>query len=211
MYEIAKRLFDLIAASLAFSVFSPVLLGIALLIKLDSPGPVFYRGYRAGKDGVPFRMWKFRTMVVDADRMGGPSTSADDPRLTRFGRFLRWYKLDEIPQLISILQGQMSLVGPRPEVLSEVETYTEEERELLGVVPGLIDYASMKFHNEEEILSGSSDPHKTYLEKIRPEKVRLGLEYVRTRSLVRDIGILLRCALTLVLSRFGRRRLSGTA
>ena len=157
MYEFAKRAFDLGVAFLVLLTLSPLILIIALVIKLDSAGPVFYRGYRAGKQGRPFRMWKFRTMVVDADRLGGPSTSADDSRLTRVGRFLRWYKLDELPQLISILEGRMSLVGPRPEVLSEVEQYTEEERELLTVAPGLIDYASIKFHNEDEILRGSPD------------------------------------------------------
>lgn len=207
MYEFSKRAFDLVVAFFALLVLSPLLLAIALLIKTDSPGPVFYRGARAGKGGAPFRMFKFRTMVINADRIGGPSTSADDPRLTKMGRVLRWYKLDEIPQLISILQGHMSFVGPRPEVISETEKYTAEERELLTVPPGLIDYASMKFHNEEEILAGSSNPHQTYLEKIRPEKVRLGLHYVRTRSFSGDMRILLECAMTLAFTRFQKRSL----
>lgn len=202
MYEALKRTFDVVAAALALIVLAPLLVGIALLIKIGSHGPVFYRGQRAGRNGRPFRMWKFRTMVVNADRLGGPSTSADDPRLTGVGRVLRWYKLDEMPQLISVLQGHMSFVGPRPEVLSEVEQYTEEERELLTVVPGLIDYASIKFHNEEEILRGSADPHRTYLEKVRPEKIRLGLQYVRTRSFRGDMRILLQGAMTLVFTRF---------
>lgn len=205
MYEITKRAFDVTVALPALLALSPLLLSIALAIKLDSPGPIFYRGYRAGQRGVAFRMWKFRTMVVDAESLGGPSTSADDLRVTRVGRYLRWYKLDELPQLISILEGRMSLVGPRPEVLSEVERYTEEERNLLTVVPGLIDYASMKFHNEEEILRGSTDPHQTYLQEIRPEKVRLGLEYVKTRSLIGDFKILCLCAATLLSSRFRKR------
>ena len=202
MYEALKRTFDVVTAAVALIVLAPLLVGIALLIKIGSRGPVFYRGQRAGRNGRPFRMWKLRTMVVNADRLGGPSTSADDPRLTGVGRVLRWYKLDEMPQLISVLQGHMSFVGPRPEVLSEVEQYTEEERELLTVVPGLIDYASMKFHNEEEILRGSADPHRTYLEKIRPEKIRLGLQYVRTRSFRGDMRILLQSAMTLVFTRF---------
>ena len=202
MYEALKRTFDVVTAAVALIVLAPLLVGIALLIKIGSRGPVFYRGHRAGRNGRPFRMWKFRTMVVNADRLGGPSTSADDPRLTGVGRVLRWYKLDEMPQLISVLQGHMSFVGPRPEVLSEVEQYTEEERELLTVVPGLIDYASMKFHNEEEILRGSADPHRTYLEKVRPEKIRLGLQYVRTRSFRGDMRILLQGAMTLVFTRF---------
>ena len=202
MYEALKRTFDVVTAAVALIVLAPLLVGIALLIKIGSRGPVFYRGQRAGRNGRPFRMWKLRTMVVNADRLGGPSTSADDPRLTGVGRVLRWYKLDEMPQLISVLQGHMSFVGPRPEVLSEVEQYTEEERELLTVVPGLIDYASMKFHNEEEILRGSADPHRTYLEKVRPEKIRLGLQYVRTRSFRGDMRILLQGAMTLVFTRF---------
>ena len=202
MYEALKRTFDVVTAAVALIVLAPLLVGIALLIKIGSRGPVFYRGQRAGRNGRPFRMWKLRTMVVNADRLGGPSTSADDPRLTGVGRVLRWYKLDEMPQLISVLKGHMSFVGPRPEVLSEVEQYTEEERELLTVVPGLIDYASMKFHNEEEILRGSADPHRTYLEKVRPEKIRLGLQYVRTRSFRGDMRILLQGARTLVFTRF---------
>ncbi len=136
-------------------------------------------------------MLKFRTMVVNADKIGGPSTSADDPRVTRIGAFLRRYKLDELPQLINVVKGEMSFVGPRPEVLDEVNKYTSEERKLLSVRPGITDWASIKFRNEGEILRGSPDPHATYLEKIRPEKVRLGLEYVDKSSLMTDIRIIL--------------------
>lgn len=206
-YQTSKRIFDFTVSALALIVLSPLLLAIALAIKIGSPGPVFYRGFRAGQGGTPFRMWKFRTMLVNADKMGGPSTSADDPRLTGVGRVLRWYKLDEMPQLISVLQGHMSLVGPRPEVLSETELYTDEERALLSVPPGIIDYASMKFHNEEAILAGSSDPHQTYLEKIRPEKVRLGLHYVKTRSFTGDLKILLQGAGMVAFTRFQKRSL----
>jgi lipopolysaccharide/colanic/teichoic acid biosynthesis glycosyltransferase len=131
-------------------------------------------------------------MVMNADKIGGPSSSADDPRITRVGRFLRRYKLDELPQLLNVVKGEMSLVGPRPEVLQEVLFYTEEEKRLLEVRPGITDWASIKFRNEGELLRGSVDPHQAYREKIRPEKIRLGLEYVRSNSLVTDCRIIFR-------------------
>lgn len=197
MYQSAKRLFDILLSLIGLAIFSPLFVVVALLIKLDSEGPVFYRGVRAGKHGKPFRPWKFRTMVANADKIGGPSTSADDPRLTRVGRILRRYKVDEFPQMINILKGEMSFVGPRPEVLEEVRLYSDEEKPLLSVVPGMVDYATTKFHDEEEILRGSADPHQAYREKIRPEKIRLGLEYVRTRSFCGDIKILVQFIATL--------------
>jgi lipopolysaccharide/colanic/teichoic acid biosynthesis glycosyltransferase len=135
-------------------------------------------------------MVKFRTMVVNADRMGGPSTADDDPRITGIGKTLRRLKLDELPQLFNVLKGEMSLVGPRPEVPQEVARYTEEERELLSVRPGITDWASVRFRDEGAILKGSADPHETYLRVIRAEKMRLGLAYVRDRSLETDMRIL---------------------
>jgi lipopolysaccharide/colanic/teichoic acid biosynthesis glycosyltransferase len=142
-----------------------------------------------GRWGRPFRIYKFRTMVLNAEKIGGPSTSDDDPRITRVGRFLRKYKLDELPQLINVLKGEMSIVGPRPEVQQYVDMYTEEERVILSVRPGITDWASVWNSEEGAILAGSPDPEKTYLEKIRPEKIRLQLEYVRKRSFWIDIGI----------------------
>ncbi|TAK34806.1 MAG: sugar transferase [Chloroflexota bacterium] len=189
MYAFTKRLFDILASLLGLTVAAPLFVLIGMLIRRDSPGPILYRGIRAGKDGRPFAMLKFRTMVMNADQIGGPSTAADDPRLTRTGRWLRKYKLDELPQLINVLRGEMSLVGPRPEVLSEVEGYSANERTLLTVRPGITDWASMRFNDEGEILQGCSDPHQAYLERIRPEKMRLGLEYVHTRSLLLDMQI----------------------
>lgn len=185
-----KRLFDLVLSLLGIAVVSPILLILAALIKLDSAGPVFYRGIRVGRSGRLFKIFKFRTMVVNADKIGGPSTSADDPRITRVGAFLRKYKLDELPQLMNVLKGDMSFVGPRPEVVDEVRLYSHEERELLGVRPGITDWASIRFRNEGEILRGSADPHEAYREKIRPEKIRLGLEYVRNQSLLVDCKII---------------------
>lgn len=171
-------------------VLAPVLAAVALAIKMESRGPVFYRGQRAGRHEKPFRIFKFRTMVVNADKIGGPSSSADDPRITRVGGFLRRFKLDELPQLLNVLRGEMSLVGPRPEVVQEVLLYTEEEKRLLEVRPGITDWASIRFRNEGEILRGSADPHQAYREKIRPEKIRLGLEYVERHSFWMDCRII---------------------
>ena len=187
-----KRSFDLILSLLGLIVLAPVFAAAAVAIRIESAGPVFYRGVRAGRYGKAFRIFKFRTMVEDADKIGGPSSSADDPRITRVGNFLRRYKLDELPQLLNVLRGEMSLVGPRPEVLQEVLLYTEEEKRLLEVRPGITDWASIRFRNEGEILRGSADPHAAYREKIRPEKIRLGLEYVERRSFLTDCKIIVR-------------------
>ena len=185
-----KRAFDLVVSALGLIVLSPLLLVLALLIKLGSRGGVFYRGLRAGRFGKPFRIFKFRTMVLNADKIGGPSTSADDPRVTRIGAFLRRYKMDELPQLLNVVKGDMSLVGPRPEVLEEVRLYNDQEKHLLDVRPGITDWASIRFRNEGEILRGSADPHQAYREKIRPEKIRLGLEYVQKHSFLTDCRII---------------------
>lgn len=187
----AKRLFDIVVSSAGLLLAAPVLAAIAIAIKIDCPGPVFYRGMRIGRNGKPFRMFKFRTMVPNADKMGGPSTASDDPRLTRMAGFLKKYQLDELPQLIDVFRGEMSLVGPRPEVKVYVDMYTEEEKAILTVRPGMTDYASLWDFHEGEVLRGSQDPEKTYMEKIRPEKIRLQLKYVRERSLVVDLRILL--------------------
>jgi lipopolysaccharide/colanic/teichoic acid biosynthesis glycosyltransferase len=196
-----KRLFDILLSLVGMLIFFPFAVLIAAFIKFGSPGSIVYAGSRVGKGGKPFRLLKFRTMVANADKIGGPSTSDDDPRVTRVGHFLRRYKLDEIPQLINVLKGEMSFVGPRPEVAAEVALYSPEQRELLKVAPGITDWASMRFHNEGEILKGSADPHRTYQEKIRPEKIRLGLEYVRRRSFRVDMQILLGTMGVLVKSR----------
>lgn len=187
-----KRLFDVTFSSIGLVVFSPLLLLIALLIKLDSPGPVFYRGVRVGRFGKPFRIFKFRTMVADAEKLGGPSTADDDPRITRAGKLIRKYKLDELPQLINVLKGEMSIVGPRPEVQMYVDMFTEEEKAILSVRPGMTDWASLWDIDEGAILAGSLDPEKTYMEKIRPEKIRLQLEYVRNHSFWVDLKIILK-------------------
>ena len=187
-----KRLFDILLSSMGLLVSFPLFVVTAMLIKLDSKGPVFHRGVRVGLRGRLFRMYKFRTMVVDAEKLGGPSTPADDPRITGIGRFLRRRgKLDELPQLINVLQGDMSLVGPRPEVPQYVALYTDEEKAVLRVRPGLTDYASVWNSNEGEILRGSQDPEKDYMEKIKPEKIRLQLKYVKNHSFWVDLTIIL--------------------
>lgn len=193
-----KRTFDIVGALAGLIVTSPVLVCLAIAIKATSPGPVFYRGVRAGLGGRPFRIFKFRSMVPNADRLGGPSTSGDDPRLTPLGRAMRRYKLDELPQLINVLVGDMSCVGPRPEVLSEVEQYTEEQRQILLFRPGITDWASIWNSNEESILAGARDPHQAYKELIQPTKLALQLEYCRTSSLAVDLRILASTAIKLV-------------
>lgn len=186
-----KRAFDIVGATVGLVLVSPVLLVLTAMFKLTSSGPVFYRGVRAGLGGAPFRIFKFRSMVQNADRLGGPSTSGDDPRLTRVGRLMRHYKLDELPQLINVLVGDMSLVGPRPEVLSEVEAYTEEQRQILRIRPGITDWASIWNSNEESVLAGAADPHEAYKRLIQPTKLRLQLAYYGERSFLVDIEILL--------------------
>jgi lipopolysaccharide/colanic/teichoic acid biosynthesis glycosyltransferase len=185
-----KRTMDLVIASVTLLALSPVFAIVAILIRREDGGPVFYRAQRVGRLGISFRMLKFRTMVLNADRLGGPSTASDDPRLTSIGRRIRRYKLDELPQLLNVVRGEMSLVGPRPEVQHYVDMYTPEESVILSVKPGITDWASIRYRNEGEILRGSKDPERDYVEKIRPGKIRLGLEYVRRQSVWTDFGIL---------------------
>jgi lipopolysaccharide/colanic/teichoic acid biosynthesis glycosyltransferase len=187
-----KRLFDVLFSLVGLLVLSPLILALAAAIKLNSKGPVFYRGVRVGKAGKPFRIFKFRTMVPDAENLGGPSTADNDPRITKIGKRMRRRKLDELPQLINVFTGEMSFVGPRPEVQEYVDMYTPEEKEILSVRPGITDWASLWNPDEGAVLAQSDDPEKAYLEEIRPEKIRLQLKYVRERTMLKDIGIILR-------------------
>jgi len=189
-----KRCFDLSLAVGLLIPLVPVFLLISVLIRLESPGPVFYRGRRVGFRGRPFRIFKFRSMVINADKIGGPSTADGDPRVTRVGRFLRKRKLDELPQLLNILKGEMSFVGPRPEVPMYVDLFTSEEQAILSVLPGITDWASLWNSDEGTLLAGVPDPEKVYLEKIRPEKIRLQLKYVRERSFGVDLRIIFQTA-----------------
>jgi lipopolysaccharide/colanic/teichoic acid biosynthesis glycosyltransferase len=192
-----KRASDALFASIILVVTSPFLVLTALAIKLTSKGPVFYRGIRVGRGNRDFQMLKFRTMVVTADQ-GPSSTSADDARITGVGKFLRRYKLDELPQFVNVLFGTMSVVGPRPQVRWAVDLYTNEQRHLLDVRPGITDFASLVYRNEGEILRGSTDPDRDYLEKIAPGKIALGLYYVRHCSLWIDMKIIAATALAIV-------------
>lgn len=190
-----KRLFDIAASGLGLLALGPVLILLAILIKLEDGGPVFYRGERVGRHGRGFRIFKFRTMVVHADRIGGPSASDSDPRITRIGRTLRRYKLDELPQLINVLKGEMSLVGPRPEVRHYTDQFTEEEQAILSVRPGITDWASIWNADEGALLAGAEDPEQVYATRIRPTKLRLQLKYVREQSFFTDLKIIFLTAL----------------
>jgi len=185
-----KKLFDFLASLIGVIILSPILLIISLAIKLGSPGPILYHSLRIGKSKNPFKVYKFRTLVINADKIGGPSTSDDDPRLTKIGKFLRKYKLDELPQLFNVIKGEMSLVGPRPEVPEYAKLYKDEEQIVFSVKPGITDLASLWNDDEGAILKGSSEPEKTYLEKIRPEKVRLQIKYVKEKSFIGDLKII---------------------
>lgn len=194
-----KRLFDVIVSFLGLIITAPILVVVAILIKQESPGSVFYRGVRVGKGGKEFRIFKFRTMVPEAEKLGGPSTASDDPRLTKIGKFLRKYQLDELPQLLNVLKGEMSLVGPRPEVPSEIESLEPGIRKIiLSIKPGLTSIATIANPHEGEVLRGSQDPHKTYCEKIKPEKIGLNLEYVKRQSFWLDIKIIIKTFLVAV-------------
>lgn len=180
-------------------VLGPFLLLIAILIKFGSPGPVFYRGVRIGRYGKAFRIFKFRTMVVDAEKVGGPSAGDDDPRITLVGRVLRKYKLDELPQLLNVVTGEMSIVGPRPEVSVYVEMFSEKEKAILTVRPGITDWASLWNPDEGAVLAGASDPEAVYLEEIRPTKLRLQLKYVRESSFWVDLQIIFQTLIAVLL------------
>lgn len=189
----AKRLFDWLASGLGLLVLSPLLLVLALWIKLDSPGPVFFRQERVGLGGRVFRIHKFRTMVVDAEKQGLQITVGSDSRVTRVGQWLRKYKIDELPQLIDVWLGHMSLVGPRPEVLRYVAQYPDDIRELvLSVRPGITDRASIEFKDENMILGLATDPHKAYLEEVLPKKLSFYVAYVNERSFFGDVKIIFR-------------------
>lgn len=193
-----KRLFDVFAAGAGLVVLSPLLLWIAWKIKREDKGPVFFRGLRTGLHAVPFRIFKFRTMVPDADRIGPASTAVEDPRITRIGAKLRRHKLDELPQLLNVLKGEMSIVGPRPEVQQFTDMYTEEEKQLLTVRPGITDWASIWNCDEAAVLAGRTDPDQAYLELIRPTKIRLQLKYVGEASFFTDMKIVFLTFLALV-------------
>ena len=176
------RFFDFILSFVGLVVLAPIFIVLAIWIKIDSKGPVFYKQVRVGRNGIDFGLFKFRSMVVDADKKGLITVGGRDPRITRSGYFIRKYKLDELPQLINVLLGDMSLVGPRPEVRKYVELYTDEQQKVLSVKPGITDYASIEYMDENEILGKSNDPEKTYIEEIMPEKIKYNMKYIQNKN-----------------------------
>lgn len=200
-----KRLIDILFSSVALIAFWPAFLILFMLIKLEDRGIVFYRPVRIGRYGEPFKMFKLRTMVPGADKLGGPSTPADDPRITKIGRLIRKLNLDELAQFIDVFRGKMSIVGPRPEVAQYIALLKKEEKEsILSVRPGITDWATLWIRDEGRILAGSLDPEKDYLEKIRPNKVLLQLKYVKGRSISGDISIMLQTLKVHFIDRFKR-------
>ena len=185
-----KRVFDLIFSLFGIAVLLPVYLIIALLISVDSKGGVIYRQERTGKEGKTFRVLKFRTMRPDSFNKGALTVGSRDPRITNIGYYLRKYKLDELPQLFNVLWGEMSFVGPRPEVKKYTDLYTKEQQKVLQVRPGITDYASIKYRNENDLLSASEDPEKLYIEEIMPEKLNLNLKYINDNTVFKDIKII---------------------
>lgn len=185
-----KRLFDFFSSLTALIFLLPFFFIVALLIAIEGGFPVFFTQTRIGKNKIPFQLLKFRTMVKDADKLGKITIGKRDPRVTNIGHFLRSYKLDELPQLLNILKGEMSVVGPRPEVQEYVDLYTEEQNKVFLAKPGLTDYASLKYINESEVLAKSSDPNKTYIEEVMPAKLQLNLKYIEEQGLLTDLKII---------------------
>ena len=196
--RIAKRAMDILLSAAALAVLWPLLLLIALAVVLDDPGPVFYRQVRIGKDGKPFRIFKFRTMVTDADKKGLAITVGHDSRITRVGAILRKTKLDELAQLLNVLFGQMSFVGPRPEVPKYVDMYTPYQRQVLLVRPGITDYASIAYRNENDLLAGADDPERMYIEQIMPDKIELNMKYLREISPLADIRLIFKTLVAVI-------------
>lgn len=186
-----KRAFDIVASLIGLLLLSPLLIIIALWVKLSSKGPVFFTQKRVGRDFKEFNLYKFRSMVVGADSQGPGVTSSDDNRITKVGRFIRKTKIDELPQLLNVLKGDMSLVGPRPELKKFVDAYTEEYKKVLSVKPGITDNAAIEFRNEEEIMSQYQDKERAYIDIILPQKIKLYYDYIDNISFLNDMKLLL--------------------
>lgn len=201
----AKRMLDLVGAGAGLISLSPLFVAVAAAIELDDGGPTFFSQERVGQGGRLFRLWKFRTMRVDAGRRGPQITRAGDPRVTRVGRVLRKTKLDELPQLWNVLVGDMSFVGPRPEVPKYVELYTDEQRRVLAFKPGITDLASIEFLDEEALLAQAEDPERFYVEHCLPRKIEFNLEYAARASLLEDTLLIVRTVAVLLTERFARR------
>ena len=193
-----KRAFDILGSLIGLVLLAPFGLLVALAIKCSSAGPVFFRQVRMGRDFQPFRIYKFRTMVVNAPALGAQITADADPRITPVGAFLRKTKIDELPQMINVLVGDMSLVGPRPEVPKYVEMFADDYRDILSVRPGITDPASVKYRDEGAVLAAAADPERAYVEQILPEKIALARQYIGRSSLAYDLGVLFQTLVRLV-------------
>lgn len=190
MYRFSKRCFDIFFSLLGILCLLLVFLFVAIAIKCSSKGPVLFKQERVGKNGKHFKIWKFRSMVVDAEAKGRQITTDGDNRITKVGKFIRKTKIDELPQLFNVLSGKMSFVGPRPEVPRYVELYTEEQKKVLSVKPGITDLASIEFRNENDMLKEAEDPDKKYIEEIMPAKLELNLKYIEKAGFFYDIGLI---------------------
>lgn len=186
-----KRIFDLFFSTIGLIILSPLLLLIAIGIVLESKGGVFYRQERIGKDEVPFRLFKFRSMRPDSDKKGLLTVGSRDNRITKMGYYIRKFKLDELPQLLNVIIGDMSIVGPRPEVKKYTDLYTAAQKKVLSVKPGITDWASLEYFEESDLLSKSADPEKTYIEEVMPAKLKINEKYILNHNLVEDIKIIL--------------------
>lgn len=193
--KMLKRGFDFIASLIGCIILMPIYILIAILIKIDSKGPVFFKQKRVGQYGEIFEILKYRTMVVDAEKIGKQITVGNDNRITKIGKFLRKYKLDELPQLFNVLKGDMSLVGPRPEVPKYVELYNDEEKKVLNVKPGITDFASIEYRDENEILGKVENPEEYYINVIMKHKLTLNLKYINNNNIFIDIKIILQTLL----------------
>lgn len=185
-----KRLFDITASFFGILILSPLLIFIGLWVGLSSKGGIFYKQIRVGKNNKDFKLYKFRSMRVNSDKQGLLTVGSKDSRITKAGYFIRKYKIDELPQLINVLKGDMSFVGPRPEVRRYVDLYSEEQMKVLSVRPGITDPASIKYRNENDILSSASNPEEYYIQHIMPDKLKINIDYINTRTFVKDIKII---------------------
>ncbi|EES50174.1 sugar transferase [Clostridium botulinum] len=193
--KIVKRIFDFVCSTLGIIILSPIFILLSIMIKKGSDGPVFFKQIRVGEDGKDFEILKFRTMVVDAEKLGKQITVGNDNRITKIGSFLRKYKLDELPQLINVFKGDMSLVGPRPEVPRYVNMYNEEQRKVLEVKPGITDLASIRYKDENALLGKAENPEEFYINTIMPDKLALNLEYINKSNVFFDIYIIVKTIL----------------
>ena len=193
-----KRIFDFTLSLIGLLLLSPLFLAVAVWIACDSKGGVFYRQVRVGRGGEDFKLYKFRSMRVGSDRKGLLTVGGRDPRITRSGYFIRKYKIDELPQLINVLVGDMSFVGPRPEVRRYVDLYTPEQMKVLSVRPGITDMASIKYRNENDLLASAADPERYYIDVVMPDKLRINLEYIAGQSLMLDIKLIFRTLFKIV-------------